>query len=77
MVGSRPVFTVGTFPLFPFILGSFLVASPQVLVEEGAGNGGKVTMRTFQISFFALNKFDLRSLVRVPPSRMYLNVFLV
>ena len=47
LVGGWPVFTVGTFPLFTFTLGFFLVANPQVLVEEGTGNGGKVTMRTF------------------------------
>ena len=55
LVGCRAVFTVGTFLLFPASLGAFLVANPQVLVEEGAGNGGEVTMRTFQVSFFTLN----------------------
>ena len=77
LVGRRAVFTVRTFPLFTFTLDCFLVAHPQVLVEEGAGDGGEVTMRTFEILFVTFYKFDLRCLVRVPPGRMYLEIFLV
>ena len=77
LVGGGPVFTVRAFPHFKFTLGYFLVANPEVLVQEGAGNGGKVTLRTFEILIVTFHKFDLRCLVRMPPSRMYLDIFLV